>query len=103
MYIIAFGNNLSIFNEREHPNPRLTIGVYPQLRKMPISLLNWTILMLHDFHLDLNGKRRQEKNGGGPQILDWMYAGEGGGSFKCVLCATGGVGGSKIRKKCVCN
>ena len=26
-----------------------------------------------------------------------------GGSFRCVLCATEGVGGLKIRKKCVCN
>ena len=27
----------------------------------------------------------------------------GGGSFRCVLCATGGWGGLKIGKKCVCN
>ena len=38
---------------------------------------------------------------GGGQILGWMYArgGGGGGSFRCILCATGGVGGSKTRGK----
>ena len=45
-------------------------------------------------YLDLNVKKR-----GGGQILGWMYARGGGGSFRCVLCATGGVGGSKIRGK----
>ena len=43
---------------------------------------------------------RQGKNrGGASQILDWTYARGGGGSFRCVLCATGGVGGSKNREK----
>ena len=37
--------------------------------------------------------------GGGSQILGWMYARGGGGLFRCVLCATGGVGGSKNRVK----
>ena len=37
--------------------------------------------------------------GGGSQIIDWTYARGGGGSFRCVLCATGGVGGSKNREK----
>ena len=27
----------------------------------------------------------------------------GGGSFRCILCATGGVGGLKFGKKCVRN
>ena len=36
---------------------------------------------------------------GGSQILGWMYARGGGGSIRCVLCATGGVGGSKNKEK----
>ena len=40
-----------------------------------------------------------KKRGGGSQILDWMYARGGGGSFRCVLCATWGVGGSKNQEK----
>ena len=30
------------------------------------------------------------RGGGMSQILGWMYARGGGGSFRCVLCATGG-------------
>ena len=37
------------------------------------------------------------KKGGGSQILDWTYAKGGGGSLRCVLCATRGLGGTKIR------
>ena len=45
-------------------------------------------------------KEDGEKKGGGSQILGWMYARGGGGqSFRCVLCATGGVGGSKNQEK----
>ena len=40
-----------------------------------------------------------EKKGGGSQILDWTYARGGGGSFRCVLGATRGVGGSKNQEK----
>ena len=44
------------------------------------------------FHLDLNEKRRQKKRGGVSDF--WLYVRKrGGGSFRCVLCATGGVGG----------
>ena len=39
-----------------------------------------------------------KKRGGGSKIHDWTYA-RRGGSFRCVLCATGGVGGSKNREK----
>ena len=39
-----------------------------------------------------------KKKGGGSQIPGWMYA-RGGGSFRCVLCATRGVGGSKNQEK----
>ena len=46
-------------------------------------------------YLDLNVRKTR----GGGQILGWMYARGWGGSFRCVLCATGGVGGSKIREK----
>ena len=42
------------------------------------------------------------KRGGGVSFLAGCMH-EGGGSFRCVLCATGGVGGLKIRKKCVRN
>ena len=42
--------------------------------------------------------RGWEKNGGGSQILGCMYA-RGGGVFRCVLCATGGGGGSKNLEK----
>ena len=38
-------------------------------------------------------KEDGKKWGGGSHILGWMYARGGGGSFRCVLCATGGVGG----------
>ena len=51
-------------------------------------------LSLTWFHLDLN-----VKEGGGGLISGWMYARGGGGSFRCVLCATGGVGGSKNQEK----
>ena len=44
-------------------------------------------------------KKKKGKKGGGSQILGGMYARGGGGSFRCVLCATGGVGGSKIQGK----
>ena len=44
-------------------------------------------------YLDLNVKK-----GGGVRFLAGCTQ-EGGGSFRCVLCATGGVGGSKIREK----
>ena len=50
------------------------------------------------FHLDLNEKRRQKKRGGGLRFLT-VCTQEGGGSFRCVLCATGGVGGSKNWEK----
>ena len=39
--------------------------------------------------------------GGGPRFLVGCTQEGGGGSFKCVLCATGGWGGPKIGKKCV--
>ena len=44
-------------------------------------------------------KEGKKQKGGGPQILGWMYAKGGGGSFRCVLCATGGEGGSKNQEK----
>ena len=44
-----------------------------------------------------------EKKGGGVSDFLLDVRKRGGGSFRCVLCATGGVGGLKIRKKCVCN
>ena len=37
------------------------------------------------------------KGGGSDSWLDVRK--RGGGSFRCVLCATGGVGGSKTREK----
>ena len=40
--------------------------------------------------------------GGGVRFLAGCTQ-EGGGSFRCVLCATGGVGGLKLGKNCVCN
>ena len=46
-------------------------------------------------------KKRWEKSvwGGGSKIPGWMYARGGGGSFRCVLSATRGVGGSKNWEK----
>ena len=40
-------------------------------------------------------KKDDRKNKGGSQVLGCMYARGGGGVFRCVLCATRGVGGSK--------
>ena len=51
------------------------------------------------FHLDLNEKSRQGKNGGGLRFLAGRTQEGGGGSFRCVLCATGGVGVSKNWEK----
>ena len=52
--------------------------------------------------VDLNEKGRREIKGGLRFLAGCME--EGGGSFRCALCATGGVGGGlKIRKKCVYN
>ena len=48
--------------------------------------------------VDLNEKRRWEKKGGGLRLLA-VCTQEGGGSFRCILCATGGVGGSKNLEK----
>ena len=39
------------------------------------------------------------KEKGGSQILGWMYARGRGGLFRCVLYATGGVGGSNNWEK----
>ena len=43
------------------------------------------------------------EKGGGLRFFTGCTQEGGGGSFRCVLCATEGVGGLKIRKKCVCN
>ena len=50
------------------------------------------------FHLDFNEKSRQRKRGGGLRFLT-VCTQRGGGSFRCVLCATGGVGVSKTWEK----
>ena len=45
---------------------------------------------------------RGKKEGGGKEGGVSFLAGcthEGGGSFRCVLCATGGTGGSKNQEK----
>ena len=49
--------------------------------------------------IDMNEKGRWgKKRGGGHRFLAGCTQ-EGGGSFRCVLCATGGVGGSKDWEK----
>ena len=55
----------------------------------------------YDFkrNISLSSIIRQEKKSGGvsDSLLDVRKG--GGGSFRCVLCATGGVGGSKYQEK----
>ena len=47
--------------------------------------------------VDLNEKGRREIKGGLRFLAGCMK--EGGGSFRCVLCTTGGVGASKNQEK----
>ena len=77
---------------------------------------NWAFLMLHDIIVEkmlycfkenyLSFIYNKTEKRGGLRFLTGCTQGGGGGAFRCVLCATRGVGGGgglKIRKKCVCN